>query len=385
MTRYILISLVLLLASCSKPDTPEVIVEKFYTTSDYNMLSSADKQAMTAQEWAELGDYSHLFKPKLSPTNRYFALEQFLYSHSSVTVRQHTVDGDKKLVKVNFKHPALLIELGFFTEDALRVFKDEIEQANVNFEKGLITAATLQFKENEETFTLLNDGIFLNLAAVQESKKKYRDIEKLRDSFKVLNAYTLKNITHFEFHKADYRKAVEELRQIGHQQVIADYEASADAMKSLVELDPEITIYSELGYAADAFRRVIMVKADNYFKDQLVISDDKVSESTTGEKALFFQWELKSPGTENLYGASAAFSATFFDAGGRKVGYQEMYFKDGPRGDGIVAGTVGAKIESQSAAENSSRVEVKYLHPINLPMMKCSFNGQLSCARFSAD
>lgn len=380
MTRFILITLALLVVSCSKPDTPEIIVEKLYTKSDYSLLSSADKQAMTSEEWSEFG-YSRL-KPRLSPSSRYFELERFLYSHSSAIIHTHTIDGDKKLIKVTFKHPTLLLELGLFTETALQAWKDEVEQTQVNFEKGLITESTLEFTETEETFTLLNDGIFLNLAAVKEKQKKYRDIQELSSSLEVLNELTLKNSTHSHFNSSEYTKAVEELRQRGEQQITSDFETYSSTIAKLVDLDPDYATYSDLDRAADAFRRLVMIKADNYFKNNLVISKSKVADSTSGEKALFFEWELNSPSTEQLYGSSAAFSATFFDASGRQIGYQELVFKNGPYGNGTVAGTVGAEIESQTTANNTSRVEVKYLHPFSVPMMKCSFNVQLVCAQF---
>lgn len=380
MTRFILISLALLMISCSKQDSPEVIVEKFYITSDYNLLSSADRSAMTSEEWSTLG-YNRL-KPRLSATSRYFELERFLYSQSSAIVHPHTVDGDKKIIKVTFKHPALLHELGFFTDAALQFSKDEIEQAQVNFEKGLLTEPTLEFTKTEETFTLNNDGVFLDLAAVKEKQKKYKDIQLLTEPLRKIDELTLKNHTHFHFNNSEYTKAIEELRLRGEQQVASDFQTYNSTIAKLVELDPDYITSVDLGRAAEAYRRLIVIQADNYFKNELVVSKAKVADSTSREKALFFDWELRSPSKKKLYGTSASFSATFYDAGGRKIGYQELFFKDGPNGNGIVAGTVGSEIESQAIANKTSRVDVKYLHPVSVPTIECSLSAQLECDKF---
>ncbi|ALZ75399.1 hypothetical protein [Rheinheimera sp. F8] len=377
MARFIFISLTLLMISCSKQESPEEKIENFYTTPDYNLLSSADKSSMTSEEWEKL-DYNRL-KPRLSGASRYFELERFLYSNSSSIVHPHTVDGDKKLIKVTFKHPALLHELGFFNEFALEYSKDKIEQAQVNFEKGLLTVQTLEYTTTEETFTLNNDGVFLDLAGVKERKEKYRKIQLLTESLREIDQLILKNHTHFHFNSSEYTKAIEELRLRGEQQVASDFQTYNNTIKKLAELDPDYIVSIDLGRAADAYRRLIVIQADNYFKNALTISKAKVADSTSREKALFFEWELKSPPESKLYGTSASFSAVFYDEVGRQIGYQELIYNDGPNGNGIVAGTIGSKIESQAIARKTSRVEVKYLQPVSVPMIKCSLNVQIQC------
>ncbi|EJI86142.1 hypothetical protein AEST_10160 [Alishewanella aestuarii B11] len=377
MARIILIAMVLLMISCSKPDTPEQIVEKLYMTADYKLLSAADKQAMTAEEWDKLG-FSRM-KPQLAPSSRYFELEQYLYKFTSATIHPHTVDGDKKLVKVTFKYPSLLLELHLFSDTALKLWKEEIEQAQVNFEKGLITESTLNITETEETFTLLADGVFLDLAALQERRRIHKTVHELRASLEPLRALTFKNMLSYHFNGSDYAKAIEETRQRGLQQITSDFEMFRSVFTKMLELDPDSKPFIDLHQASEAYRRLVLLKADNYFKQELAISNTKISDTSRGYKAVFFDWELKSPSQEPLYGAAAAFSATFFDDSGKQIGYQELIFKGAPDGERNMIGSGGLKIDNQTMANKARRVDVKYLFPYSLPMFSCSLDQQLSC------
>lgn len=380
MTRYILIALALLMISCAKQETPEMIVEKFFTNSDYNLLSSADKQAMTAEEWAEY-DY-HLPKPILSPSSRYFELERFLYSHFSQVIHPHTVDGDKTLVKVTFKYPTILTELGFFSESAFILFEDEIKQTQANFEKGLITDATLKISDREETYTLLNNGVFMNLADVKEKMKVRSAVSEVKDSLKPLNDLAFTNYMSHHINVDKYDKAIDELRIRGAEQIAADFEAYKSAITKIMALTTDDDAAREARDADSAFRRLVLVKADNYFQNELVISKAVVADSDRRKKALFFDWALKSPSSESLYGASAAFSVTFFDANDRQIGYEEFRSSKISNEEGNLGGSIGLKVEDQAMASKTSRVEVKYLYPVTVSMMKCFIESRLVCGAF---
>lgn len=80
-----------------------------------------------------------------------------------------------------------------------------------------------------------------------------------------------------------------------------------------------------------------------------------------------------------MYGAAAAYSAKFFDEAGSQIGYEEFVLTNISNEKGNLAGNVGMPLENQTMASRTSRVEVKYLFPVKVSMMKCSFGKDLEC------
>lgn len=374
MTRFLMIALCIFCVSCSKPQ-PEELVKKFYQSPDYNLLSDADKKAMNAEEWKKY-NYSVL-KPRLSPTSKFYELEAFLYKHVTFVFHpSSTLDG-KTIVKVSLKYPSMLIDLGFFSD--LSFNNDKLEQALVNFNKGLISESSIQYYEEEITHTVIDGGIFLDLAKVKEEQKISQLVDDIKTSLKEIDSLTLVNSTHPHFNKYEYSDGMTQIRNRGIQKITDDFEKYKNSILRIKSLDPDNKFYIVISNAADAYRRLIIMKADAYFENELVISKAKVAESTSGEKALFFDWKLKSPSKDKLYGAAAAYSAKFFDGAGSQIGYEEFVLTNISNEKGNLAGNVGMPLENQTMASRTSRVEVKYLFPVSVSMMKCSLDKDLEC------
>lgn len=374
MTRFLMIALCIFCVACSKPQ-PEELVKKFYQSPDYNLLSDADKKAMNAEEWKKY-NYSVL-KPKLSPTSKFYELEAFLYKHVSFVFHpSSTLDG-KTIVKVSLKYPSMLIDLMFFSD--LTSINDELEQALVNFNKGLITESSIQYHEEEITHTVIDGGIFLDLAKVKEKQKISQLIDDIETSLKETDSLTLVNTTHPKINKYEYSDGITQIRTRGIQRVTDDFENYKKSISKIRSLDPENECYNVIRNATDAYLRLIIMKADIYFDSELVISKARVEESTSGDKALFFDWKLKSPSKDKLYGAAAAYSAKFFDGADNQIGYEEFVFSNISNEKGNLAGNVGRSLEDQTMASRTSRVEVKYLFPVSVSMMKCSLDKDLEC------
>lgn len=283
MTRFVIFTICIFLVACSKPQ-PEELVKKFYQSPDYNLLSAADKQAMNAEEWKKYNYY--ILKPTLSPTSRFYELEGFLYKNvTSVFHPSSNLDG-KTIVKVSLKYPSMLIDLGFFSD--LSFYKDKLEQAMVNFNKGLITESSLQYHEEEITYTLIDGGIFLDLAKVKEKQKISQLIDEIENSLKEIDSLTLVNSTHPHFNKNEYSEGMTQIRNRGIQKITDDFENYKRSISKIRSLDPDNEYYTVISNATDAYRRLIIMKADAYFDNELVISKAKVAESTSHEKALFF-------------------------------------------------------------------------------------------------
>lgn len=375
--KYALILFVLFLSACQKAPTPEEVVSGFFITQKYEYLSDIDKKSMSAEEWKKAARHNPSL-PVLSPTNKYFELERFLRSKYSYSVLPHAKDGENLKVTVVERFPEVLHELYFFNENTLDLVKDELEQALVNFNKGLLEES-VKMKEVSHDFTVFPDGIYLNLAERKVRQARFLKIREITESFAHVKSYELLRLRFFFSNPKQYAELFALLREKGIEEISKDFENLASSIEIILNLEPEYPLFSYENMAGELYSAKIALKADKFFSENIEISNAEVANTSRNEKALFFDWKFKKRPTEELFDYYAGFTATFFDDSGMQIGYEEYLSPQISTEGGNQGGSVGVSIKNKNIANRSKRVEVRYFLPFSNQSLKCEAEETLTC------
>ena len=393
--RFITYLFFLIIAGgCSEPKnelTAEDQVLRFLTSPEYEMLSLQDRSVWTREEWQEYVSKAKALgigitptpKPKLSPTNKYFELERYLHEFVTFNISNvRNVSDGEQVVTVTVSWPSVLEEVFFFKESlmGIGIIEEKISNIQSAYDRGLLTPSAINLitSDEEYTYTVVPDGIFFDVAKIQERIDKRSEAKQLFDHLTYIDSYDLD----FEWYSLDYSKLIsqiETLRKISIQQIEADISLLEAALLLANELIPEASHYTELTTLGKLYQARVLLESDAAYSQGLTFARATVAEAQNRQGIhLFFDWSFSG---ENLphEAVSAGVQARYFDGDGVQIGsenimYTTIYVKNGNRG-----GSIGRIIENQNIARRVSSVELRYLMPASAPRFACKFNQAVEC------
>ena len=241
------IFIILILSGCSESTKnldPSDHVLRFIESPDYELLSEADRSVWPRDEWNEQIDSWRAPRPTLSPTNKYFKLEQHLYQFASYQVKDVTHNQDESYtITVIFQFPTVLEEIHFFDDIMIKYVDDELANLMIAYESGRLTQATINYSEIESTYTVVSDGIFVNAEEVQKHQEENEKIDQLFRQLSHIDDYDL-DFIFYSPNTSKIIKQIEELRAIGIEKIISDISSLESAIIQANELQSERSNYS---------------------------------------------------------------------------------------------------------------------------------------------
>ena len=367
---------------CSEPKnelTAEDQVLRFLTSPEYEMLSLQDRSVWTREEWQEYVSKGIIPKPKLSPTNKYFELERYLHEFVTFNISNvRNVSDGEQVVTVTVSWPRALEEAFFFEESLMGIFEEEISNIQSAYDRGFLTPSAINLITSDEEYTVVPDGIFFDVAKIQERIDKRSEAKQLFDQLKYIDSYDLD----FDLYSLDYSKLIsqiETLRKISIQQIEADISLLEAALLLANELIPEASHYTELTTLGKLYQARVLLESDAAYSQGLTFARARVAEAQNRRGiGLFFDWSLSG---ENLphEAVSAGVQARYFDGDGVQIGSENIMYSDINVENGNRGGSIGRIIENQNIARRVSSVEVRYLVPSSAPRFACEFNQAVEC------
>ena len=377
-----IIALVLILSGCSESTKnldPGDRVLQFLESADYELLSDADRSVWSQKEWNEYADSGFIPRPTLSPTSKYFELEQHLFDFYSYELKEVSKNTDESYsVTVLFRWPVVLEEVYFFNDSLAEFVEDELTNLMVAYENGRLTSSTIKYSEAEETFTVVSDGVFVNAEQVQELREENERIDQLFSKLSYIDDYDLS----FDFYSLGSSKLVrqiEELRAVGVEQIRLDISLLESAIVEANEKQNERYNFSSLDTLSKLHQARVLLESDSIFSDSLEFDEVRVSEAQ-GRRGigLFFNWSILGDALPHE-AVSAGFQAKYLDGDSEQIGSENFLISAISTENGDRGGSIGRIIDNQGVARRVADVEVSYLVPSRAPRFNCQFEETVKC------
>jgi len=382
MKIFKIIFIFIFLSGCSESTEglePGDRVLLFLESADYEMLSNADRSVWSQEEWEEHTKSGIIPKPSLLATNKYFELEQYLYSISTIKIKKVEEQKDRShSVFLEFRWPRVLGEVYYFDSSFMEYVEEELENLFSAYKTGQLTPETVKYSETIEEYLVLPSGIFFNVEEIKYSKDKRNRVKELLGELDYIDDYDLE----FDFYSlgsSNLVGQVKKLREIGINQIQSDISLLESAIHKSDDLDTGTSFYSELITLSKLYRARLMLKSDVIYKNALEFSKIKVAESRGSRGfGLFFDWKINS---DNLpdQNVSAGFQAKYFDDSNDQIGSEIFLISSINTENGNRGGSIGRVIENQGSARRISSVRVEYLVPSRVPRFNCDFDGKIKC------
>jgi len=378
------ILLFVLLSGCSestKSLEPGDRVLQFLESPEYEMLSEEDRSVWSQDDWAEHVKSGIIPRPSLSPTNKYFELERHLYSLSTIKIQEDKEEQDgSHSVVVEFRWPSVLGEVYYFNDSLMEFVEEELRNLLSAYESGQITSETLKYSKTIEEFSVLPDGIFINVEKIQRSMEENRKIKTLFADLDYLKDYDL-DLDFYSLGSSELIDQVKQLRTIGLDKIRSDIRLLESAIVQAGELKPETSYYSELLTLENLHRARNLLESDSIFRKSLEFINITTAESR-GRRGigLFFDWKISGE-TLPHEDVNAGFRAKYFDDSNEQIGSETFLISSIVTKNGDRGGSIGRVIDNQGVARRISDVEVEYLVPSRVPRFHCEFDGNINCER----
>lgn len=377
-----IIALMLILSGCSestKNIDPGDRVLRFLESADYELLSESDRSVWSRKDWNEYADSGLILRPKLSPTSKYFELEQHLYDFYSYELKEVTKNPDESYsVTVLFRWPVVLEEVYFFNDSLIEYVENELTNLTVAYENGRLTSSTIKYNEAEETFTVVSDGVFVNAIQVEEQREKNDQIDQIFSQLSYIDDYDL-NFDFYSLGSSKLVKQIEELRAVGIEQIRLDISLLKSAIVQANELQNERYNFSSLDTLSKLHQAKVLLESDSIFSGSLKFDDVRVSEAQ-GRRGigLFFDWSISDDALPHE-AVSAGFQAKYFDGDSKQIGSENFLISAISTENGDRGGSIGRIIDNQGVARRVSAAEVSYLVPSSAPRFNCQFEETVKC------
>lgn len=373
---------VLMLSGCSESTVnlgPGDRVLQFIDSPDYELLSEADRSVLSRDEWGEHASSWHMLRPSLSPTSKYFELEQHLYEFVSYELKEVVGNDDESYsVAVVFRVPAVLEEVFFFSDYSIKYLEDELTNLMVAYENGRLTEASITYSEVEANFTVVPSGIFIDAEESQKRREIRAKVDQLFSDLSHIDGYDL-DFAFYSRGSAKLVRQIEELRAIGLEQILLDISSLESAIIQANELQPERSNYSDLFTLSKLHQARVLLESDRIFKSSLVFEGTRVAEARgRRDLGLFFDWSLTSESLPDE-AVSAGFQVRYFDSDERQVGSENVLISSINSENENRGGSVGRIIDNQGVARRAESVEVRYLVPTSAPRFNCRYDGAVKC------
>ncbi|SEO41128.1 hypothetical protein [Vreelandella aquamarina] len=377
-----IIILMLILSGCSESTNnldPGDRVLQFLESPDYELLSEVDRSVWSREEWNKYAGSWNAPRPTLSPTSRYFELEQHLYEFASYQLEGVTDNSDDSYsVTVVFRWPSVLEEVYFFDDSLIEFVEDELTNLLTAYESGRLTPETIKYSEAEEVFAVVSDGIFINAEEAQRRREENEEVDKLFIELSHIDDYDL-DFDFYSLGSSKLTRQIEELREIGIEQINLDISSLESAIVKAKELQRDRYNYSSLNTLGKLHQASLLLESDSIFSNSLEFNEVRVAEAQ-GRRGigLFFDWRI----TGDLLpheAVSAGFQARYFDSNSNQIGSEEFLISVISAENGDRGGSVGRIIDNQGVARRVSSVEIGYLVPSRAPRFNCKFDEAIKC------
>lgn len=338
-----IIILMLIFSGCSESPNnldPGDRVLQFLESPDYELLSEADRSVWSQEEWNEHADSWRAPRPTLSPTSKYFELEQHLYEFASYQLEGVTDNPDDSYsVTVVFRWPSVLEEVYFFDDSLIEFVEDELTNLLIAYESERLTPATIKYSEAEEIFTVVSDGIFINAEEAQKRREDNEEIDQLFSELSYIDDYDL-DFDFYSLGSSRLIRQIEELREIGIEQIDLDISSLESAIVKANELQSDRYNYSSLNTLGKLHQARLLLESDSIFSESLEFNEVRVAEAR-GRRGigLFFDWSITGEPLPHE-AVSAGFQARYFDGDLNQIGSEDFLIsvisaKNGDRGGSI--------------------------------------------------
>lgn len=161
--------LCLFVSGCLSPSPEEIsqnaedTVLELYRTENYALLSDRDKQAGTAEQFAELSPFGGV-QVRSSEAGKYYELEAFLVDQTGYQIVTSSYDPQSQSTTVTpeWVAPALYYDLLIGRDGILET--EESERALARYQSGKLDKATLKLRRFEMDPVVVDDtGVFIDL------------------------------------------------------------------------------------------------------------------------------------------------------------------------------------------------------------------------------
>ena len=147
-------------------------VERFIETHDYRYLSENDRAIWSDREWQSIQGQSYApDEPRLSAEHDLHALEQFVRQQVKVEVVDSAVADDGSYrVRTVTHYPRLLNAFDDYVETESSVSYEVLLRYQQKYEQGELSAANLDIHTHELPWRVVNNGVFVNAAEIQQNR-----------------------------------------------------------------------------------------------------------------------------------------------------------------------------------------------------------------------